>query len=77
MIEVKSKLERPLMAGPQSGLENMFIAEYLLEKGYRLPDLRRLPEHVAKGMMKDACLYASLKLTEIESRARFCREIEG
>jgi hypothetical protein len=67
----------PIVAeGPQSALERRLIAQYLLSKGYRMPDLACLPEHTAKSLMKQACLYAALKLAEIESRARLCREIE-
>lgn len=39
MIEMQGDPKRHLVASPQSGLENMFIAEYLLSKGYHLPDL--------------------------------------
>jgi hypothetical protein len=76
MAEVKVGLDRLLMEGPQSGLERKLIAEYLLSKGYLMSDLRDLPEQKAQNLMKKACLYAALKLAEIESRAKFRREIE-
>jgi hypothetical protein len=63
--------------GPQSALEKKLIEEYLLEKGYRLTDLRELPREEAVSLMKAACLYASLKLAEVESRAQFREEIRG
>jgi hypothetical protein len=63
--------------GPQSTLERKLIEEYLLEKGYRLIDLRGLPKAEAVSLMKEACLYASLKLAEVESRAQFREEIRG
>jgi hypothetical protein len=63
--------------GPQSALEKKLIKEYLLEKGYRLKDLRGLPKAEAVSLMKEACLYASLKLAEVESRAQFREEIRG
>ena len=77
MVEVKVGLDRPLAEGPQSALERGLIAEYLLSKGYHMPDLRDLPEQTAKSLMTKACLYAALKLTEIESRAKLHREIKG
>jgi hypothetical protein len=77
MAEVKAGLDRLSAEGPQSALERKLIAEYLLSQGYHLPDLKGLPEQTAKSLMKKACLYAALKLAEIESRARLRREIEG
>lgn len=77
MSKVKVDLDRHLAEYPQSALERKFIAEYLLSKGYELPDLKDLPEQTAKALMKKACLYAALKLAEIESRAKLRRGIEG
>ena len=76
MTEVKVGTKRPLVGGPQSGLERKFIAEYLLGEGYLLSDLTDLPGQKAQSLMKEACLYAALKLAEIESRAKLRREIE-
>ncbi|MDX1665088.1 MAG: hypothetical protein R3272_14950 [Candidatus Promineifilaceae bacterium] len=56
-----------LQNGPQSALERTLIQDYLMEKGYRLADLRRLPPEERRRLMKDACQYASLKLATIES----------
>jgi hypothetical protein len=60
---------------PESALERNLIRDYLREKGYSLEDLHILPPEVAKNLMKEACQYAALKLAEVESRARFQREI--
>ena len=70
-------VDQCLSEGPQSALEIRFIKEYLLEKGYRLADLQKLPEAEAKQLMSDACKYASLKLAEVESRAQFREDIRG
>lgn len=59
----------------QPSLEEKLIKEYLREKGYTLKDLRRLPKDQARRLMVQACVYASLKLAEIESRARFVKVI--
>jgi hypothetical protein len=61
--------------GPQSGLERVLLEEFLRGKGYRLSDLDRLPEEEAKALMIEACRYASLKLAQLESTARFREEI--
>ena len=59
----------------QSSLERQFIINYLAEKGYLLKDIHTLPSDLAKELMTAACLYASLKLAEIESRSKFTRKI--
>lgn len=64
-----------LSKGPLPSLEKRFIEEYLLDKGYRLEDLRELPEARAKHLMKGACKYASLKLALVEARSRFLERI--
>ncbi|MGD2158139.1 MAG: hypothetical protein PVG14_16750 [Anaerolineales bacterium] len=61
---------------PQSALEKELIEKYLRDKGYRMVDLRILPKTQAKKIMKEACLYASLKLAEIESKAGFRHKIK-
>jgi hypothetical protein len=70
-------VERCGSEGPQSALEKNLIQEYLQEKGYTLEDLHQLPKEEAHRLMREACTYASLKLAEVESRARFREEIHG
>jgi hypothetical protein len=56
-------------------LENALIEEYLLDQGYSLEKLKKLPERVVKQLMKEASRYASLKLGEMEARAHLAKEI--
>jgi hypothetical protein len=77
MKNLKVTLKHRLANGPQSVLERALIAEYLLAKGYLLSDLKYLPEQEAKDLMKAACLYAGLKLAEIEAKAKFRRKIQA
>ena len=56
---------------PKSDLEMMYIDEYLRGKGYSRKDLDTLPDQEATRLMIDAYQYASLKLAELEARARF------
>jgi len=56
---------------PQSKLGRILIKRYLNNKGYRLEDLSKLPPADARELMKEACMYASLKLAEIDAKARF------
>lgn len=51
-------------------LENMLIETYLKGKGYKLEDLKRLPDNEARQLMKEASTYASGKLSEVEVKAR-------
>ena len=71
----KTDLKEYVDSGPQSALERELIRQYLQDKGYRREDLRNLPREEAKRLMKEACQYASLKLTEIEAKAGFRRKI--
>lgn len=67
--------EECLSKGPQSAMERKFIEEYLKGKGYTLKELKQLPEEQAKRLMREACTYASLKLTDVEAKAHFRRNI--
>jgi hypothetical protein len=58
-----------------SSLERQFIVDYLGEKGYTLKEMQTLPDKLAKKLMAGACLYASLRLAEIESCSQFIRKI--
>jgi hypothetical protein len=51
-------------------LENMLIETYLKGKGYKLEDLKSLPEKEARQLRKEASTYASGKLSEVEVKAR-------
>jgi hypothetical protein len=59
----------------QSSLERQFIVDYLTEKGYRMGELQTLPNKLVKELMTAACIYASLRLAEIESRSKFIRKL--
>ena len=62
--------------GPQSSMERKYVEEYLQEKGYSLRKLQTLPEEQAKALMREACRYASLKLAEVEAKAKFGKSIK-
>jgi hypothetical protein len=64
------------LESPESALEQKFIAEYLLSKGYKLLDLKYLPKQQADNLMMGACRYATLKLAEIEARSKFRQKID-
>lgn len=76
-IPVNVDVERSPAEGPETALERNLIADFLLNRGYQLGDLENLPEEVAKKLMEEASRFASLKLSEIESRNRFRQEIRA
>lgn len=69
--------EKCLSEGPQTALEKRLIDEYLRQKGHSFLEVQRMPANQRKTLMREACLYASLKLAEIDSRARFRKQIKA
>lgn len=62
--------------GAEAHLEMMLIDEYLQSQGYAsIKELCHLPEDEVKKLLIAACRFASLSLAEVESRARFNKEI--
>lgn len=68
---------QPGAEGPQSALERKYIEEYLQSQGASLKDLGDLPEEEQQHLMREASKYASLKLAEVESRAKFREDIHA
>lgn len=60
---------------PMATLERAFIEEYLQRRGLSPADLHALPHDEATRLMKDASLYASGRLTEVESRAHYVHDM--
>jgi hypothetical protein len=58
-------------------LEKCLIEEYLKSKGHTQEGLRTLPEGEAQRLRKEASIFASSKLAEIEIRARFTRDLHS
>jgi hypothetical protein len=65
---------RPLQS-PLSGLERSLIDEFLRRRGYDPAHLEQLPDTFRDGLLKEASLYASARLAEVESRAHYVHEI--
>lgn len=64
-----------IIEGPQSSLERKYILEFLESKGVSIEILDQMPEDEKEQLMVEASRYASLKLAEVESRAKFRRQI--
>ncbi len=66
-----------VMEDKQAELARSLIEERLRSQGYSLKTICELPEEEAKRIMVDASVYASVKLAEVEGKARFVRGIHG
>jgi hypothetical protein len=62
---------------PLAQMELAFIKEFLERRGYSLTTLRELPHEQADRLLKEASVYASGKLTEVESRAHYVHDVHG
>ena len=67
----------PPLQDRQAALERALIAEYLASAGQDLASLRALPQAERDNLMRFAATYATLRLSEIESRAEYVQEIHG
>jgi len=61
--------------GSRSALERKYIEDHLARQGYTLESIKTLPIMEAKRLMTKACIYASLKMAEIESKVQFQEKI--
>jgi hypothetical protein len=65
---------RPLEE-PLAELERRLIDEYLRGAGYEPEVLRASHDETARKLLVAAAVYAATKLTEIETRANYVRDI--
>ena len=69
--------DRTPMTDPDSLLERSLIDEFLQAHGTSFGTLNSLPAAQAEALLKEASRYASSRLMEVESRARFLDSIKG
>jgi hypothetical protein len=62
---------------PHAALERALIAEFLETLGHTIHSVRTLPPDQQKDVLRFAMTYATLRLSEIEARARYVDEIDG
>ena len=77
MSDILLDVDECMSKGPESALEKQLVEDYLKTKGYTLKELHNLPPEIAKLLMKEACMYASLKLSELESKSKFRDDIRA
>lgn len=61
----------------QAYLEWAYLEEYLKSLGYSLDQIRTLPGARARALMRDASIFASMRLSEMEARSHLVEELHG
>jgi hypothetical protein len=62
---------------PLGSLERKLITEFLQLRGYDPETIDTVPEPERHAVLTEASIYASSRLTEIESRSHFVHELHG
>ncbi len=75
MSDSSQQEDKFVMQDRTAALERKYIEDYLSSKGHTRESVRRLPEEQAKRLMREASLYASTRLAEVEKRAGLLRDL--
>lgn len=67
--------DQPPRPDQTAELELAFISEFLEGRGHTLHSLSLLPESERHALMRDASFHASMRLTEVESRAHYVDDL--
>jgi hypothetical protein len=69
--------ERPPLEQPLAELERQLIRAYVAGAGWTLETLLARNDDEARKIHHDAMQYASTKLSEVEARSHYLRELHG
>ena len=69
--------DAPRYQPPLGQLERTIIDEFLRRRGYDPDQLSSLPDSERDAILKEASIYASAKLAEVESRSHLLDELHG
>jgi hypothetical protein len=67
--------DTPRLESPLGGLERSLIDEYIRACGIDPATLADLPADKREALLKEASIYASSRLSEVESRSHYVHEI--
>jgi len=67
--------DQPPRPDQTAELELALISDYLDRHGQSIHTLHLLPDAERHALMRDASLYASMRLSEVESRARYVDDL--
>jgi hypothetical protein len=69
------RTDEPTARDPVAQLEKAFITEFLERRGYNLSTIHELPPEQATALLKEASVYASGRLSEVEARAHLLADL--
>jgi hypothetical protein len=69
--------DTPPIEEPLAELERRLIDEYLRRGGHDPNAVRARGDDAARKLLTEAAVYAATKLTEVESRAHYVRDLHG
>lgn len=67
----------PPIEEPLADLERRLINEYLRGAGHDPEQLRASSDPAARALLRDAATYASARLSEVEARSHYVRNLHG
>lgn len=67
--------KRTPVHAPHGELEQSLIHQFVRARGYDPDRLQELPPDLRETLLKEASVYASSKLSEVEARSHFLHEI--
>jgi len=70
-------IDQPPVEDPLAELERQLLHAYLAGAGYDFHELLTRNDDDARQLLTDASLYASERLSEIESRAHYLNKLRG
>ena len=72
-----SNTDRPPLEEPLAALERELITAYLAGAGHDLQRLQTQDDLEARALLAAASLYATARLTEVETRSHYLRSLRG
>jgi hypothetical protein len=72
-----SNTDRPPLEEPLAALERELITAYLAGAGHSLQRLQTQDDLEARALLAAASLYATARLTEVETRSHYLRSLRG
>ena len=70
-----NQVPKTSVGDPLSELERAFMAEFLQDRGHTLESVQMLPPAQAHVLLQEASVYASCRLSEVESRAHLVHDM--
>jgi len=72
---MSNETETHALEVPLGRLERSLIDDFVRARGYDPNTLVDLPENDREKLLADACIYASMRLVEVEARSHFLDKI--